>query len=207
VRAGVLTGQAAVELGAEGEGMVLGDTVNTASRLQSIAEPGTVLVDDVTRRASEAAIAYEDAGTHEVKGREQPVHAWRALRVVAGVGGVRRMAGLEAPFVGRDRELGQIIEASEDSATSGRARLVAVVGEAGSGKSRLLWEYYKYVDGVQKIVRWHQGRRLSYGEGVGYWALAEMVRARAGILEEEDPDSARAKLRATVEDFVPDERE
>ncbi len=105
VRAGVLTGHAAVELGAEGEGMVLGDTVNTASRLQSIAAPGTVLVDDVTRRASEAAIAYEDAGMHEVKGREQPVHAWTALRVVAGAGGARRSAGLEAPLVGRDREL------------------------------------------------------------------------------------------------------
>ena len=87
VRAGVLTGNAAVEIGAEGEGMVLGDTVNTASRLQSIASPGTVLVDDVTRRASEAAIAYEDAGKHQVKGREQPVHAWTALRVVAGAGG------------------------------------------------------------------------------------------------------------------------
>jgi class 3 adenylate cyclase len=90
VRAGVLTGRAAVEVGAEGEGMVLGDTVNTASRLQSIAEPGTVLVDDVTRRSSEAAIAYEDAGTHHVKGREEPVHAWWALRVVAGAGGARR---------------------------------------------------------------------------------------------------------------------
>src|SRR5579884_3382023 len=94
VRAGVLTGYAAVEVGAEGEGMVLGDTVNTASRLQSIAQPGCVLVDDVTRRASEAAIVYEDAGVHEVKGREQPVHAWTALRVVAGAGGSRRGAGL-----------------------------------------------------------------------------------------------------------------
>jgi class 3 adenylate cyclase len=86
LRAGVLTGNAAVEVGAEGEGMVLGDTVNTASRLQSVAAPGAVLVDDATRRASEAAIAYEDAGTHEVKGREQAVHAWMALRVVAGTG-------------------------------------------------------------------------------------------------------------------------
>ena len=98
----MLTGSAAVELGAEGEGMVLGDTVNTACRLQTLAAAGTVLVDDVTRRASEAAIAYEDAGSHEVKGREQPVHAWTALRVVAGAGGARRGAGLEAPFVGRE---------------------------------------------------------------------------------------------------------
>ena len=207
VRVGVLTGNAAVELGAEGEGMVLGDTVNTASRLQSIAAPGTVLVDDVTRRASEAAVAYEDAGVHPVKGREQPVHAWTALRVVAGAGGARRGAGLEAPFVGRERERELIIDGADESAHDGRACHVAVVGEAGSGKSRLLWEFFKYLDGIQEVRYWHQGRCLSYGEGVAYWALAEMVRARAGIQEEEAPGSARAKLGATVAEFVSDERE
>jgi len=207
LRAGVLTGNAAVEVGAEGEGMVLGDTVNTASRLQSIAEPGTVLVDDATRRASEAAIAYEDAGTHEVKGREQSVRAWTALRVVAGTGGARRGAGLEAPFVGRERELQEIIQAGEESAHQGQARHVAVVGEPGSGKSRLLWEFFKYMDGVEEVRWWHQGRCLSYGEGVAYWALAEMVRTRARIEEEEDPRSARAKLSSIVEEFVPEERE
>src|SRR3954451_13757941 len=207
VRAGVLTGNAAVEVGAEGEGMVLGDTVNTASRLQSLAEPGTVLVDDVTRRASESAIAYEDAGTHQVKGREQPVHAYTALRVVAGTGGARRGAGLEAPFVGRDAELHAIIEAGEQSAAEPCARHVAVLGEAGAGKSRLLWEYFKYADGIVDQRWWHQGRCLSYGEGVAYWALAEMVRMRASIHEEEPAASARAKLRAVVEAHVPDERE
>jgi class 3 adenylate cyclase/tetratricopeptide (TPR) repeat protein len=207
VRAGVLTGSAAVEVGAEGEGMVLGDTVNTASRLQSIADPGTVLVDDVTRRSSEAAIAYEDAGTHQVKGREEPVRAWRALRVVAGAGGARRGAGVEAPFVGRERELQTLIDTGEESATERRARLVAVVGEAGSGKSRLLWEFFKYLDGITEARWWHQGRCLSYGEGVAYWALAEMVRSRAGIVEEEDPASAMEKLRAAVAQHVPDERE
>ncbi len=207
VRAGVLTGSAAVEIGAEGEGMVIGDTVNTASRLQSIAASGTVLVDDVTRRASEAAIAYEDAGTHEVKGREAPVRAWRALRVVAGAGGANRGAGLEAPLVGRDRELQAIIEAGERSAHARRAQLVAVVGDAGSGKSRLLWEFFKYLDGIEEVRWWHQGRCLSYGEGVAFWALAEMVRARAGIREEEDAVSARRKLSATVAEYVSDERE
>jgi class 3 adenylate cyclase/tetratricopeptide (TPR) repeat protein len=207
IRAGVLTGNAAVEVGAESEGMVLGDTVNTAARLQSLASEGTVLVDDVTRRSTEAAIAYEDAGTHEVKGREQPVRAWTALRVVAGVGGALRGAGLEAPLVGRDRELRTIIEISEESAAASQARHVTVIGEAGSGKTRLLWEFFKYLDGIERVVRWHQGRCLSYGEGVAYWALAEMVRARAGIVEEEDATSAREKLRATVAEFVPDERE
>jgi class 3 adenylate cyclase/tetratricopeptide (TPR) repeat protein len=207
VRAGVLTGSAAVEVGAEGEGMVLGDTVNTASRLQSIAAPGTVLVDDVTRRSSEAAIAYEDSGTHQVKGREQPVRAWTALRVVAGAGGARREAGLEAPLSGRDPELQAIIDAGERSAEQSRAELAAVVGEAGLGKSRLLWEFYKYLDGIQETRWWLQGRCLSYGEGVAYWALAEMVRGRARIAEEDPPDVAREKLRAAVEEHVPDERE
>ena len=207
VRVGVLTGNAAVEVGGEGEGMILGDSVNTASRLQSIAEPGTVLVDEVTRRASEAAIAYEDAGSHVVKGREQAVHAYTALRVVAGTGGARRGPGLEAPFVGRDTELHTIIEAGEASAGEGRARHVAVVGEAGTGKSRLLWEYWKYVDGIEDLRWWHAGRCLSYGEGVAYWALAEMVRSRVGIVEEESPVTAREKLRAAVASHVPDERE
>ena len=207
VRAGVLTGHAAVDVGSEHEGMVLGDTVNTASRLQSIAAPGTVLVDDVTRRASEAAIAYEEAGEHMVKGREQLVRAWTALRVVAGAGGARRSAGLEAPLVGRDRELAAIIEAGERSAREGRAGLVAVVGEAGAGKSRLLWEFFKALDGIEETRWWHQGRCLSYGEGVAYWALAEMVRARAGIAEEEPAAVAREKLRAAVAAHVPSERE
>ncbi len=207
VRAGVRTGNAAVELGAEGEGMVLGDTVNTASRLQSIAAPGTVLVDDVTRRASEAAIEYEDAGTHAVKGREQAVHAWMALRVVAGVGGARRSVGLEAPFVGRERELQTIIDVAEDTVEHRTARLVTVTGDAGTGKSRLLWEFFKYIDGIEEARWWHQGRCLSYGEGVSYWALAEMVRARSAITEEDDQAAERVKLRATIERFVTDERE
>ncbi len=207
VRVGVLTGNAAVDVGAEREGMVLGDTVNTASRLQSVAAPGTVLVDDVTRRASEGAIAYEDAGSHEVKGRDQPVRAWTALRVVAGAGGARRSAGLEAPFVGREQELRGIIDAGDWSAQEGRARRVAVVGEAGAGKSRLVWEFFKYLDGIKEVRWWHQGRCLSYGEGVGYWALAEMVRTRAAINEDEAPVAAREKLRAAVEEHVGDERE
>jgi tetratricopeptide (TPR) repeat protein len=135
------------------------------------------------------------------------VHAWRALRVVAGVGGARRSVGLEAPFVGRSRELETIIAAADASADERRAKLVAIVGEAGSGKSRLLWEFFKHLDGVEKVVRWHQGRCLSYGEGVSYWALAEMVRGRIRATEEEEPAIARQKLRDAVHEFVADERE
>ncbi len=207
VRAGVLTGPAAVEVGAEGEGMVLGDTVNTASRLQSIAAPGTVLVDAVTRRATEASITYEDAGEHAVKGREQPIEAWTALRVVARVGGARRRAAPEAPLIGRDRARQDLIESFEAMVTGDGARLVTVVGQAGIGKSRLAWELEKHADGVSVEVLWHRGRSLSYGDGVAFWALAEMVRMRAGIGEEEDAASTAAKLHETVERYVADDSE
>ncbi|MDP9340817.1 MAG: AAA family ATPase [Actinomycetota bacterium] len=203
-RAGVLTGEAAVTLGAEGQGMVAGDLVNTASRIQSAAAPGQVFVGESTRRSSEAAIAYEDAGTFEFKGKAEPVRLWRALRVVAAVGGVQRSAGLEPPFVGRDRELRLLKDLFHSSAEDRRAHLVSVTGAAGVGKSRLLWEFEKYVDGLAGQFRWHRGRCLAYGEGVTYWALAEMVRTRADIVEGEEAASALAKLRSALEASLPD---
>ena len=193
-RAGVLTGGAAVTIGAEAQGMVAGDLVNTASRVQSAAEPGTVLVGETTRGASEAAIAYEDTGEHELKGKAEPMRLFRALRVVANRGGEGRSAGLEAPFVGRERELRVVKDLFHASAEESRAHLVLVTGIGGIGKSRLSWEFEKYVDGLTLTVLWHKGRCPSYGEGVAYWALAEMVRGRAGILENEGAETAAEKL-------------
>jgi len=206
-RAGVLTGEAAVTIGAEGQGMVAGDLVNTASRIQSAAAPGTVLVGEATRRATEAAIAYEAAGAHELKGKAEPVQLHRALRVTAARGGAQKSVALEPPFVGRERELRFVKELFHACAEQGKAQLVCVVGIAGIGKSRLAWEYEKYVDGLAENFWWHRGRCLAYGEGVAYWALAEMVRMRAGILEDEAPEPALAKLRAAIEEHVPDPEE
>jgi class 3 adenylate cyclase/tetratricopeptide (TPR) repeat protein len=206
-RAGVLSGEAAVTLGAEGQGMVAGDLVNTASRIQSAAEPGQVLVGEATKRASEAAIAYEDAGGRDLKGKSEPLPLWRALRVVAARGGEGRSAGLEAPFVGRDRELRLVKDLFHATADEGRAHLLSIVGVAGIGKSRLAWEFEKYVDGLVGEAWWHKGRCLAYGDGVAYWALAEMIRWRARIAEDEDPEEARRKLAETVAELVSDEEE
>jgi class 3 adenylate cyclase/tetratricopeptide (TPR) repeat protein len=203
-RAGVLTGEAAVTLGAEGQGMVAGDLVNTASRIQGEAEPGSVLVGEATKRATEAAVAYEDAGDHELKGKTEPVPLWRALRVTASRGGAGKAEGLEPPFVGRARELRLVKELFHASAEEGKAQLLSVGGIAGVGKSRLAWEFEKYVDGLLEQVWWHRGRCLAYGEGVAYWALAEMVRMRARITDEEVPETALAKLGAAIEQHVPD---
>ncbi len=206
-RAGVLTGEAAVTIGAEGEGMVAGDLVNTASRVQSVADPGTVFVGDSTRRATEQTIVYEDAGSFEFKGKEGLTPLWKAQRVVSGLRGSLKSHGLEAPFVGRDRELRQIKDLFHVSAEEQKAHLVSVTGIAGIGKSRLAWEFYKYFDGIATTVYWHRGRCLSYGEGVTYWALADMVRMRCRIAEEEDPESARGKLHSTLEELILDAEE
>jgi class 3 adenylate cyclase/tetratricopeptide (TPR) repeat protein len=206
-RAGVLTGEAAVNLGAVGEGMVAGDLVNSAARIQAVAEPGSVLVGDATRRASERAIAYEDAGEHQLKGKAEPVRVHRAVRVMAARGGALRSEGLEAPFVGRERELRLVKELYHVSAEQSRAQLVQITGIPGIGKSRLAWEYFKYSDGLLEEIWWHRGRCLAYGEGVAYWALAEMVRTRAQILEGEDQETARHKLSETLAEHVPDAEE
>jgi predicted ATPase/class 3 adenylate cyclase len=201
-RAGVLSGEAAVNLGAQGQGMVAGDLVNTASRIQSAAEPGSVLVGDSTRRLTEAGVAYADGGTHELKGKAEPVRLWRALRVVAGRGGLMKSEGLEAPFVGRDREMKVVKDLFHACIEEGKAHLIRVTGIAGIGKSRLVWEFFKYMDGLRQLFLWHRGRSLAYGEGVTYWALAEMVRGRAGIVEGEDRASALAKLHEAVDRYV-----
>ena len=206
-RAGVLTGEAAVTLGAEGQGMVAGDLVNTAARIQSAATPGTVLVGDATRRASERAVVYEDAGTHELKGKEEAAQLFRALRVASGRRGALKSTGLEPPFTGRDRELRLVKELFHASAEERTAHLVSAMGIAGIGKSRLAWEFYKYFDGLIDNVYWHRGRCLAYGEGVTYWALADMVRMRSRISEDDDERTARTKLEATLSEHLLDAAE
>ena len=206
-RAGVLTGEATVTVGADGQGMVAGDIVNTAARIQALADPGQVLAGEPTRRATEPTIVYEDAGTHELKGKSGLYRLSRAVRVVSGARGALKSEGLEAPFVGRDRELRQIKDLFHASADERRAHLVSVTGIAGIGKSRLVWEFYKYFDGLAQVIYWHRGRCLSYGEGVTYWALADMVRMRCRISEDEPSDTALAKLAEVLDEHITDEDE
>ena len=206
-RGGVLTGEAATSQGDIGnQGMVTGDTVNTASRLQSAAGPGEVFVGEATFRAASRAIAFEEVGALELKGKEEPVRAWRGLRVVAQRLGANRMT-VEPPFVGRSEELRMLKELLHSTGREGKAKVVSVTGIGGIGKSRLAWELLKYIDGLSEVVWWHQGRCPAYGEGVTFWALGEMVRMRATIAETDPPGVSRTKLAASIAQHVPDEEE
>ncbi len=202
-RAGVLTGEAAVTLGATNQGMVAGDLVNTASRLQSAAAPGTVLVGEATQRAASGAITFEPAGEQALKGKAAPVPAWRALRVVAQRGGQGRSDLPEPPFVGRDEELRLLKDLIATTGRDRRPRLVSITGPGGIGKSRLAWELEKYIDGISETIYWHRGRSPSYGEGITFWALGEMVRRRVGLGETDDEVASRERIRASVAEYVP----
>jgi class 3 adenylate cyclase/tetratricopeptide (TPR) repeat protein len=207
-RAGVVTGEVAVTLGSSHEGMVAGDAVNTAARVQATAEPGSVLADTATRRLAGGGVGFVDAGEHALKGKAESQRLWRATRVLAGVGGSQRVDGLEAPLIGRDAELRTIRELFHAAAERRVPRMVVVSGPAGVGKSRLVWELRKYVDGLAEPVWWHRGRCLSYGDGVAFWALAEILRQRLGIAEEDPAATAAQKLADGLDELVadPDER-
>jgi len=207
VRAGVVTGEVAVNLGATNQGMVAGDAVNTASRVQSAAAPGAVWVDEVTHRLAAPAIAFDDAGWHSLKGKAEPVPLWAATRVLSGVGGAQRVDGLEAPLLGRSAELRTIRELFHATVERRSPRMVLVSGPAGVGKSRLGWEFEKYIDGLADQIWWHRGRCLSYGDGVVFWALAEIVRQRLDIAEEDPVDVAARKLAEGLRTHVVDSEE
>jgi class 3 adenylate cyclase/tetratricopeptide (TPR) repeat protein len=196
VRIGVNTGEALVALGArphEGEGMASGDVVNTAARLQSAAPVDGVLVGEQTFRATERTIAYQVVEPIAAKGKAEPVAAWEALEARSrfGVDVARRSA---APLVGRDREVELLVAALERAIGERTPQLVTLVGVPGIGKSRLLAELFHAIERGDRLVTWRQGRSLPYGEGVSFWAVGEMVKAQAGVLETDTEAEAAEKL-------------
>jgi class 3 adenylate cyclase/tetratricopeptide (TPR) repeat protein len=201
VRVGVTTGEALVALGARpeaGEGMASGDVVNTGARLQTAAPVDGILVDETTYRATERAIEYHRREPILAKGKAEPVPVWEAVEARARFGTDVRQIG-RAPLVGRENELDALLNALA-RARDGEPQLVTLVGVPGIGKSRLVWELFQRVDASPEFVTWRQGRSLPYGEGISFWALGEMVKAHAGILETDQPAEAERKMREIAGD-------
>ncbi|MGH3025795.1 MAG: AAA family ATPase, partial [Gaiellaceae bacterium] len=200
VRIAVNTGQALVTLGARpetGEGLVAGDVVNTAARLQAAAPINGVLVGEATQRATERAIEYRPGWQIQVKGKQQPVPVWEAVAA-------RSLLGVDVDLrprtrlVGRVRELDQLLGSLARACAEREPQFVTIVGVPGMGKSRLVQELSAAVERAPELIRWRQGRSLPYGQGISYWALGEMVKAEAGILESDRGDIADPKLREVV---------
>ena len=209
VRVGVNTGEALVVLDARaelGEAMISGDVINTCARLQSAAPPGGVLVGEQTRRATERAIEYSDQILVTAKGKAEPVPASPAVAPRSRFGVEHGDTG-KAPLVGRTRELALLTDALARVRSDERPQLVTVVGVPGIGKSRLVHELWQQVDDDPDLIVWRRGRSLPYGEGIAYWALGEIVKAQAGILESDDAPETEAKLGAAVGALLSDRGE
>jgi class 3 adenylate cyclase/tetratricopeptide (TPR) repeat protein len=204
VRIGITTGEALVRLGAgeQTEGVV-GDVVNTASRLQGVAPVGGVVVGEATFRATSRLFDYQELAPVQVKGKANPVPVWRLLgaRNRTGIDAVRRPG---TPFVGREPELDLLRGLFERTQAERAVRLVTIVGEPGVGKSRFVGELATFVDDRPELVTWRQGRCLPYGDGIAFWALGEIVKAQAGILESDTPVQVTGKLRAAAADLLPE---
>jgi DNA-binding SARP family transcriptional activator len=208
VRVAVTTGEALVTDGVR----VAGDPVATCARLQQAAPSGTVLVSEATGRATERSISYGPASLLALAGRARPMSVWSALEPRNRTG----MDGLAAgpvPLIGRDRELGLLLEAFRRARDSRRPQLVTLLGPPGIGKSRLVAELGRALDADDDLISWLQGRSSPWDEGrssptgggVTYWALAEIVRAEAGILETDSADRVGRRLSRLVAHAMADD--
>ncbi|HEX6490569.1 MAG TPA: AAA family ATPase [Gaiellaceae bacterium] len=200
VRLAVNTGEALVSVGARvemGEGLVAGDVINTAARLQSAAPVNGILVGEATQRATELAIEYRPHPPVEARGKQRPVPVWEAV-AARSLFGVDVELRPRTRLVGRARELDQLLDALARARAEREPQLVTIVGVPGMGKSRLVQELSAAIEREPELSRWRQGRSLPYGQGVSYWALGEMVKAEAGILESDSGEVAEAKLAEVV---------
>ena len=206
LRIAVNTGEALVALGARpehGEGMVSGDVVNTSARLQTAAPVNGILVGETTYRATSQVITYRAADAVTAKGKTDPVAAWEAVEARARIG-VDATTAKRTPFIGRESELRLLTDALARVRRDRSPQLVTLVGVPGIGKSRLIAELSSAVDKDPELIYWRRGRSLPYGDGVTFWALAEMVKAHAGILETDSLELATAKLSECVASAFPD---
>jgi class 3 adenylate cyclase/tetratricopeptide (TPR) repeat protein len=205
LRVGVNTGEVLAGAVAEGGYTVIGDTVNVASRLQAASEVGTITVGERTMRATAGAVEYRELEPLTLKGKAEPVPAWQVVGLVAAT--PRRAAGISsAPFVGRTNEIDLLESLYGRVVREQRAHLVTVIGQAGVGKSRLLRELGERLGQHETPPVIRVGHCLPYGSGVVYWALGEIVRAEAAIVENDSGDDAFNKLCRYIEDLRDDSR-
>jgi class 3 adenylate cyclase/tetratricopeptide (TPR) repeat protein len=200
VRIAVNTGEALVALGARpeaGEGMASGDVVNTAARLQAAAPVNGILVGETTWRATRQAIDYAEQHQVEAKGKVEPIPVWEALEARSRLG-VDVAQESRAPLVGREEELRVLRDAFARARGEPSVQLVTLIGVPGIGKSRLVYELMQEVGSSPELVTWRQGRCLPYGEGISFWALGEMVKAQAGVLEADSAHVVGSKLDESV---------
>ena len=189
-RIGVNTGEVVT---GSGDAIVVGDTVNVAARLEQAAPAGEILIGEVTHRLVREAVTAEPVDALDLKGKSAAVLAYRLVTVTPGAAGFSRH--LDAPIVGRERELALLRSAFERTVTDDACQLFTLLGVAGVGKSRLM---AAFVDGIADDATILRGRCLPYGEGITFYPLAEALIEAAGLRETDTPEAARGRLAALM---------
>jgi class 3 adenylate cyclase len=200
LRIAVNTGEALIALGARpeaGEGMASGDVVNTTARLQSAAPVNGILVGEATWRATRDQIEYAEHEAVTAKGKSAAIPVWEAVHARSRLGMDLEQRVL-TPLVGREREVAVVFDAFDRAVGQREPQLVTLVGVPGIGKSRLVAELFQRLEQMPELVWWRQGRALPYGSGVSFWAVGEIVKAQAGINENDTSDVAARKLGDSV---------
>ena len=199
VRVGIETGEAVVTVDSEWprQSIAIGDVVNTASRLQGVAPAGGIVVGARAYRLTRDLFEYEPLEPVLVKGKTEPLQVWQA-KAARSRFGAELQRQPSTPWVGREDELELLRRTFARAIREASVQLVTLMGEPGVGKSRLTKEFFAYLDDLPELVFWRQGRCLPYGEGVTFWALTEIVKAQAGILESDGAEKAKEKLAASV---------
>jgi class 3 adenylate cyclase len=192
VRTGVNTGEVVAGDPARGHGFATGDAMNTAARLEQAAAPGEILIGDLTRQLAGEAVRVEPVDPLALKGKARAVPAFRLIEVERAGPVPRR---LDSPLVGREHEMARLREAFGRAVAERRCTLVSVLGSAGVGKSRLCAEFVASLGDRARAVG---GRCLSYGEGIAYWPVREVIEAVAGLSEADTPHTAARKLTALL---------
>jgi class 3 adenylate cyclase/tetratricopeptide (TPR) repeat protein len=193
VRIGIESGEVVVDDATEST-FATGEAVNIAARLQQAAPVNSIMIGPGAHRLTLGRFEVEDEGPIEIRGRAEPVWAWRIICLAGGKPG----AGVrQAPLVGRDAELELLENTYSRAVRDSRAHLFTIYGDPGVGKSRLANEFVGGLEGATVLY----GRALPYGEGVTYSALSDMVKTAAGIADDDPLDDALEKLR----DCCPDE--
>jgi class 3 adenylate cyclase/tetratricopeptide (TPR) repeat protein len=200
-RIGVNTGEVVAGNPSAGQRLVTGDAVNVAARLEQAAPPGEIFLGETTYRLVKDAVEVEPVAALDLKGKEEPVPAFRLVKVLADVAGHERH--LDSPMVGRGKELEMLERALERAVTERTSHLFTLLGSAGVGKSRLVGEFLNGSVGTATVLR---GRCLSYGEGITFFPLAEVIHQAADILEGEPPAAARVKLDLLLAELPDGER-
>lgn len=202
VRVGINTGPVLfAAAGGDRDDSVTGDAVNTAARLQAAAPTDGVVVGEATYRATNHLFRYEAMEPISAKGKAEPVPLWRPLEPIARTSG--ELGEETTHFVGRAFELETLVRLFERARATPSLEVVTIVADPGIGKSRLVRELARYVEALPDLVTWRVGRCLPYGEGIGFWALGEIIKGHAGILDTDDQVTLSAKLDAVLTESDP----